>query len=82
MLKMVDCLFLDIYVPTKAIENPSIRLPVISWIYGGAFLQGGKDLYTPVAPVYEGRGAIEASGGNVIFVSSNYRVSRKPGLTR
>lgn len=82
MLTVVDCLFLDLYVPTKAIENPSIKLPVISWFYGGGFLSGGKDLYTPLAPIYDGRGAIEASGGNVIFIASNYRVSRKPGSTR
>jgi hypothetical protein len=32
-----DCLFLDVYVPGKAIRNPSAsRLPVLNYIYGGA----------------------------------------------
>ena len=74
MLIVVDCLFLDVYVPTKAVENSSIGLPVISWFYGGGFLNGGKDLFTPLLPAYDGRGAIAASDGNVIFVSSNHRV--------
>lgn len=30
-----DCLFLDIYVPGKAIAQPNARLPVVNWIYGG-----------------------------------------------
>lgn len=72
--KRADCLFLDIYVPAKAIRDPSLRLPVISWIYGGAYISGGKDIFTPLLPLYDGTGPIEASNGNVIFVTSNYRV--------
>ncbi|KAL8954191.1 MAG: hypothetical protein Q9183_007276, partial [Haloplaca sp. 2 TL-2023] len=71
-----DCLFLDLYVPAKAIENPSLRLPVISWFHGGAFTFGGKDQFEPVLPLYDGTGLLQESGGNVIFVASNYRVSR------
>lgn len=70
----LDCLFLDVYVPKKAIDNPSIRLPVISWFYGGAFTFGGKDQFEPVVPFYKGTGLLQQSGGNVIFVASNYRV--------
>jgi len=29
-----DCLFLDVYVPGKALKGDK-RLPVINWIYGG-----------------------------------------------
>ncbi|KAL9594897.1 MAG: hypothetical protein Q9219_006774 [cf. Caloplaca sp. 3 TL-2023] len=68
-----DCLFLDLYVPAKAINDPSLRLPVISWFYGGAFIFGSKDQFEPVLPFYDGTGLIQQSGGNVIFVASNYR---------
>lgn len=30
-----DCLFLDLYVPGKALKG-DIKLPIINWIYGGA----------------------------------------------
>ena len=70
----VDCLFLDLYVPAAAVNNPSLKLPVISWFYGGAFIFGGKDSYGDVAPFYDGTGLLQESGGNVIFVASNYRV--------
>jgi hypothetical protein len=29
-----DCLFLDVYVPAKAMRG-EVKLPVINWIYGG-----------------------------------------------
>ena len=74
----IDCLFLDIYVPAAAVKNPSLRLPVISWIYGGAYVNGGKDEYGDVLPFYDGTGLIQESGGNVIFVASNYRVYSLP----
>ena len=61
-------------MPGKAIDNPSLRLPVISWFFGGAFTFGGKDQFQPVLPFYSGTGLIEQSKGNVIFVASNYRV--------
>lgn len=69
-----DCLFLDVYVPAKAVENPGLRLPVISWFYGGAYTFGAKDQFDPILPLYHGDGLIQESGGNVIFVASNYRV--------
>ena len=63
-----DCLFLDVYVPGAAVRSPStLKLPVILWIYGGAYIFGGKD-------TYDGTGLIEVSGNNVIFVASNYRL--------
>ena len=69
-----DCLFLDIYVPKKAIEDPSLKLPVISWFYGGAYIFGAKDQAEPILPFYDGTGLLQASGSNTIFVASNYRV--------
>lgn len=70
----VDCLFLDIYVPAAAVKNPSLKLPVVSWFFGGAYIFGGKDAYGHIIPFYDGTGVIQESEGNVIFVSSNYRV--------
>ena len=69
-----DCLFLDVYVPAAAVKNPSLKLPVVSWIFGGAFIFGGKDSYGDLVPFYDGTGLIQQSDGNVIFVASNYRV--------
>ncbi|KAL8685054.1 MAG: hypothetical protein Q9218_008000, partial [Villophora microphyllina] len=69
-----DCLFLDVYVPAKAIHDPSLRLPVISWFFGGAFIFGAKDQAEPVLPFYDGTGLLQESDGNVIFVASNYRL--------
>ena len=70
----VDCLFLDVYVPAAAVKNPSLKLPVVSWFYGGAYIFGGKDAYGDIIPLYDGTGVLQQSGGNVIFVASNYRV--------
>ena len=69
-----DCLFLDLHVPAAAIKDPSLKLPVVSWYYGGAYLFGGKDQFSDAIPFYNGMGLIQQSGGNVIYVSSNYRV--------
>ena len=76
----VDCLFLDLYVPAAAVENPSMKLPVVSWFYGGAYIFGGKDSYGDILPLYDGTGVLQESGGNIIFVASNYRVTNPPFL--
>jgi carboxylesterase type B len=62
-----DCLFLDLYVPAKALRG-EVKLPIINWIYGGAYVLGTKD------GLYEGTGIIRSAGGNAIFVAGNYRV--------
>ena len=72
--ELQDCLFLDVYVPAKAVENPSLKLPVIHWIFGGAYIFGSKDSSDPLTPFYDGTGLIQQSGGEVIFIASNYRV--------
>lgn len=75
-----DCLFLDIQVPGKAIRNPEQKLPVVVWIFGGAFTFGSKNLFggmkgnMPFLPLYEGTGVVRQSQGSMIFVSINYRV--------
>jgi carboxylesterase type B len=62
-----DCLFLDLYVPAKALRG-EVKLPIINWIYGGAYILGTKD------GLYDGTGIIRSADGNAIFVAANYRV--------
>jgi carboxylesterase type B len=62
-----DCLFLDVYVPAKALKAGAAKLPVVNWIYGGAYLIGDKN--------YDGAAVVKASGNNVVYVAGNYRVS-------
>jgi carboxylesterase type B len=69
-----DCLFLDLQVPAKAFRNPSLKLPVVVFIYGGAYVRGDKDQAEPIFPLYDGTGLISQSDNNIIFISFNYRV--------
>lgn len=65
-----DCLFLDLYVPKCALAGgPS--LPVVVWIYGGAYAFGSKD---QEGPLYTGRALLRAARYKTIFVVGNYRV--------
>ena len=69
-----DCLYLNIWKPAG-----KTKLPVVFWIYGGGFVNGGSS-----PPTYSG--ANLASQG-VLFVSFNYRVGRfgtfaHPALTK
>ncbi len=72
-----DCLFLDVYVPRKVLEGKSAPAPVVVWIYGGAFVYGGKNEFGSLVPLYNGTGwmnAGTAAGHDMIFVVGNYRV--------
>ncbi len=68
-----DSLFLDVYVPGAAVRSPSMKLPVVAFIYGGAYLFGSKDGFEALE-FYDGSGMINESGGNLIYVAMNYRV--------
>ena len=59
-----DCLYLNVWRPA----GTRSKLPVIVWIYGGGFVNGGAS-----PPTYSG--ASLARQG-VVFVSFNYRVGR------
>ncbi|CAI7579825.1 unnamed protein product [Penicillium manginii] len=61
-----DCLFLDVYAPTKSIRSNG-TLPVYFFIQGGGF----ADLSNAN---YNGSGLVQASGRNMIVVTFNYRV--------
>ena len=59
-----DCLYANVWRPTRAAK----KLPVIFWIYGGGFVNGGAS-----PPTYAGTNL--AKQGVLVF-SANYRVGR------
>jgi para-nitrobenzyl esterase len=65
-----DCLYLNVWRPAhpKARASAKAALPVIVWIYGGGFVNGGSS-----PPTYAG--AHLAKEG-VVVVSFNYRLGR------
>ncbi|KAI0169237.1 alpha/beta-hydrolase [Hypoxylon sp. FL1284] len=69
-----DCLFLDVSVPGEALKDPSQKLPVLVFIYGGAYVFGSKDSLEPELPFYDGTGLVAQSDNNMIYVAMNYRV--------
>ncbi|KAL1455882.1 hypothetical protein WDU94_000647 [Cyamophila willieti] len=58
-----DCLYLNVYTPDP---NPGKKLPVMVWIYGGAYQMGGADSRT-CGPTY-------IMDRDVIYVNFNYRL--------
>ncbi|EHA98727.1 Bile salt-activated lipase [Heterocephalus glaber] len=67
-----DCLYLNIWVP-QGRKEVSEDLPVMVWIYGGAFLMGaGHGANFLNNYLYDGEEI--ATRGNVIVVTFNYRV--------
>jgi para-nitrobenzyl esterase len=71
-----DCLVLNVWRPA---ERPAQKLPVMVWIYGGGFVNGGSS-----PAVYDGT---QFARRGVVFVSFNYRVGRfgffaHPALTK
>ncbi|KAL9088950.1 MAG: hypothetical protein Q9165_006007 [Trypethelium subeluteriae] len=68
-----DCLFLDLVAPGKAVRSPSGEsLPVVVWIYGGAYLFGSKEQVPDI--FYDGGGLVDQSEGSIIYVAGNYRL--------
>lgn len=64
-----DCLTINVFRPSTA--TPNSKLPVMFWIFGGAFELGGTSMYP-------GTGLVQQSiamGEPTIFVSVNYRVN-------
>jgi para-nitrobenzyl esterase len=59
-----DCLYLNVWKPAHAAK----KLPVMVWIYGGGFVNGGAS-----APVYSGQPLAQEG---IVVVSFNYRVGR------
>ena len=75
-----DCLFLDVYVPGSVYRNDARNLPVVVWIYGGAYVAGSKNEYSSAnVPLYNGTGVLRAAFSNAdlgqfIYVAGNYRL--------
>jgi len=59
-----DCLFLNVWTPFPMPKTPA---PVMVWIHGGAFIQGGS-----ATPTYSGQVIAEQTG--TVLVSINYRL--------
>lgn len=71
-----DCLYVNVWKPATASSH---KLPVMVWIYGGGFVNGGSS-----PSVYNGS---EFAAQGVVFVSFNYRIGRfgffaHPALTQ
>ena len=71
-----DCLYLNVWRPAAQSASP---LPVMVWIYGGGWVNGGSS-----PAVYDGSGFARQG---VVLVSFNYRLGRfgyfaHPALTR
>ncbi|KAM6961338.1 cocaine esterase [Aplochiton taeniatus] len=58
-----DCLYLNIYTPSKSSENS--KLPVMVWIHGGGFILGGVFIYD---------GSALAAYQHVVVVEIQYRL--------
>lgn len=58
-----DCLTLNVWTPKPA---AGAKLPVMVWIYGGAFVEGGS-----AAPIYDGT---DLAKHGVVVVTLNYRL--------
>jgi para-nitrobenzyl esterase len=61
-----DCLFVNVWRP--AATRPGAALPVLVWIHGGGFLNGGSS-----APMFDGS-ALARQG--LVVVAINYRLGR------
>ena len=59
-----DCLYANVWLP----QNATGKLPVIVWIYGGGFVNGGSS-----PAVYDGS---QFAKRGLVFVSFNYRLGR------
>ena len=60
-----DCLVMNVWRPAESVGG---KLPVMVWIYGGGFVNGGSS-----PAVYDGS---QFTRHGVVFVSFNYRVGR------
>ncbi|CAE6815144.1 Para-nitrobenzyl esterase [Paraburkholderia haematera] len=63
-----DCLVLNVWRPAATGSAATQKLPVMVWIYGGGFVNGGSS-----PAVYDGS---QFAKQGVVFVSFNYRLGR------
>ncbi|CAL1293663.1 unnamed protein product [Larinioides sclopetarius] len=62
-----DCLYLNVWTPKERCCKTKELLPVLVWIYGGAFVFGSTDI-----DLYDG--SVMATYGEAVVVSMNYRL--------
>ncbi|XP_078584674.1 cAMP-regulated D2 protein-like [Branchiostoma floridae x Branchiostoma japonicum] len=67
MKQSEDCLYLNIFAPSHVVNNSTVKLPVLFWLYGGNYGMG-----TGSALIYDGR--ILANKTSTIVVTTNYRL--------
>lgn len=67
-----DCLFVNLYTPNNATRLS--KLPVWVYIPGGGYARDTNGNYN-------GTEVVRTSGGNIVFVNFNYRVSAYGFLT-
>ena len=71
-----DCLYLNIHRPKPSRVGSTGTLPVMVYLFGGAFISGdshwGTSLFRDVLSMYHGDGLVEEH--DVVFVTVNYRV--------
>ncbi|OBZ66926.1 Lipase 4 [Grifola frondosa] len=70
-----DCLNINVMTPAGIDSNA--KLPVLVWIYGGAFTSGGNLKYDGI-PIVDRSIAL---GQPIIYVALNYRLNSKYSLT-
>ena len=61
-----DCLFLNVYVPQKAIDDKDLKLPVMVFIHGGSLITGSGN--------FRDYGPIHFMDQDVVLVTINYRL--------
>lgn len=64
-----DCLQLNVWTPSP---QPSAPAPVLFWIHGGAFVQGGASMEQGGARIYDARSLAERTAAVVVTI--NYRL--------
>lgn len=62
-----DCLYLNIWSPTRCCCDSLNKLPVLVWIHGGGFFTGSSNV-----DIYDG--STLAAFGEAVVVSMNYRL--------
>eukprot|EP00484_Ammonia_sp_Unknown_P025516 CAMPEP_0197028078 /NCGR_PEP_ID=MMETSP1384-20130603/7865_1 /TAXON_ID=29189 /ORGANISM="Ammonia sp." /LENGTH=666 /DNA_ID=CAMNT_0042457023 /DNA_START=110 /DNA_END=2110 /DNA_ORIENTATION=+ len=63
-----DCLYLNIFAPADADKNMTEKYPVMLWIHGGSFIQGGSSFF-----LYDYTNFVNEKQ-DVIVVTFNYRL--------
>jgi carboxylesterase type B len=64
-----DCLYLNIYAPAATLAEPTAKLPVMLWIFGGGFKGGGGN-----ETRLNGTWDVALTEGKLVVVTFSYRL--------